>query len=92
MCEASLKTLFILGVPLDPGIQKAKRKAFIERAFAYGCWNGVWWRFKSSNIALVLVFVMGALYLEVCRRPKGFLARERERDRERESEIGINLT
>ena len=33
MCEASLKTLFTLGVPLDAGIQKAKRKAFIERAF-----------------------------------------------------------
>ena len=27
--------MFILGVPLDPGIQKAKRKAFIERAFVY---------------------------------------------------------
>ena len=77
--------MFTLGVPLDPGIQKAlKRKAFRKGLCLYGCWNG----FKSSNIALVLVFVMGALYLEVCRRPKGFLARERER----ESEIGINLT
>ena len=68
-----------------PGIQKAlKRKAFIERAFVYmAVGMGVWWRFKSSNITLMLVFVMGTLYLEVCRRPKGFLARERERKRVR---------
>ena len=44
---------------------------------------------RGFNIALVLVFVMGTLYLEACRRTKGFLAREIERARERETERDV---
>ena len=44
------------------------RKGFVYMACGMGFGGGS----RGFNIALVLVFVMGTLYLEVCRRPKGF--------------------